>query len=78
MTTPDDDLLVCMGLESCWITQDAALELIEQGLCEYSLFQDEESRAIEDGLVLTDGTNPEDVWRWIADNDLEATDETIG
>lgn len=68
MTNPDDDFLIAMGLESCWVTPIAAEALIESGMCEYSLFQDEESRVIEDGLVLADGTSADDVWEWLREN----------
>lgn len=75
MTTPDDDFLVLMGMESAWVTPDTAQALIEEGLAEYGLFQDPETRAIEDGLALCDGVTPDDVWEWIRDNDPEASDE---
>lgn len=66
--SPDDDFLVCMGLESCWVTPPAAEALEDAGLVEYGLFQDAESGVPSDGLVLTDGTSPEDVWAWIGEN----------
>lgn len=62
-----------MGLESCWVTPDTAALLEDAGLVEFGLFQDPESRDIKDGLVLTDGTTPDDVWAWIAENTEDAT-----
>ena len=76
MTTPDDDLIIAMGLESCWVTEDTAAALIEEGLAERSLFQDPETRAIDDGLTLCDGVTPDMIWEWIRDSDPEASDET--
>lgn len=72
--SPDDDFLVNMDLESCWVEPALAEALCEEGLCEYSLTQDVESGAIEDGLALCDGITPEDVWRFIGEEDPDATD----
>jgi len=68
VTTPDDDWLVSMGLESCWVTADAAAALEDAGLCEYGLFQDAEDMSIGDGMVPCAGVSHDEIWEWLREN----------